>query len=105
MPRLALMPSTQRQLESITIDFAARKQLEEASQEPARLAALIADICLALTGSGTLQAILGHCAESIVLHLGAAFARISTLVTQPHALELPASAGMYTHLDGSPDRQ
>jgi PAS domain-containing protein len=98
MPRLAMIPSTQQQLESIGIGITARKQLEEASQEPARPAALIADICLALTRGGTLQAILGHYAESIVPHLGAAFARIWTLNSQQHMLELQASEERYRDL-------
>jgi diguanylate cyclase (GGDEF)-like protein/PAS domain S-box-containing protein len=36
----------------------------------------------------------------VVQHLGAAFARIWTLNEEENVLELQASAGMYTHLDG-----
>ena len=41
------------------------------------------------------------CTETIVKHLDAAFARIWTLSPQGDVLELQASAGMYTHLDGA----
>src|SRR5262249_19751709 len=44
------------------------------------------------------------CALAIVKHLDAAFSRIWTLHTDEDILELQASAGMYTHLDGSHSR-
>jgi C4-dicarboxylate-specific signal transduction histidine kinase len=44
------------------------------------------------------------CAEAIVRHLDAAFARIWTLNKEKNMLELQASAGMYTHLDGPHSR-
>src|SRR3954447_19355019 len=40
----------------------------------------------------------------MVTHLGAAFARVWTLDKEEDALELWASAGMYTHTDGSHGR-
>jgi signal transduction histidine kinase len=48
--------------------------------------------------------ILRGCAEAIVRHLDAAFARIWTLNKEKNMLELQASAGMYTHLDGPHSR-
>src|ERR1700722_8353736 len=52
-----------------------------------------------LTESG-LQPILQLSADSIVRHLEAAFARIWTIKDQGNMLELQASAGQYTRLDG-----
>jgi C4-dicarboxylate-specific signal transduction histidine kinase len=48
--------------------------------------------------------ILQGTAEAIVRHLDAAFARIWTLNKEKGMLELQASAGMYTHLDGPHSR-
>ena len=45
-----------------------------------------------------------QCAEALVTHFDAAFARIWTLSADQQVLELQASAGMYTHLDGSHSR-
>ena len=54
----------------------------------------------ALTPRGMLQL----CAESIVRHMNAAFARIWTLDERGSTLVLQASAGLYTHLDGAHSR-
>ena len=48
-----------------------------------------------------MQDILQACAESVVQHLDAALARIWTLHAAQPLLELQASAGLYTHLDGA----
>jgi GAF domain-containing protein len=47
-----------------------------------------------------LPTILQRSAEAIVRHLDAAFARIWTLDERQNILELQASAGLYTRLDG-----
>ena len=47
---------------------------------------------------------LQRCAEALVEHLDGAFARIWTLNEQEDVLELRASAGLYTHLDGPHSR-
>ena len=47
---------------------------------------------------------LQRCAEALVDHLHGAFARIWTLNPQGDVLELQASAGLYTHLDGPHSR-
>src|SRR5258706_4856672 len=75
---------------------------EQLSQE--RLAALASDLGAALTQSDTVISMLGHCAETVVLHFNAAFARIWTLTREMNVLELQASAGLYTHLDGAHSR-
>ncbi|MGA2704299.1 MAG: PAS domain S-box protein, partial [Isosphaeraceae bacterium] len=81
-------------------DITSRKQAEEALVERARLAALGADIGTALTRGDTLREMLRSCSEAVVQHLDAAFARIWTLNPEQDVLELQASAGMYTHIDG-----
>ncbi len=48
-----------------------------------------------------LQSLLQLCTESIVRNLDAAFARIWAMDEKKNRLELMASAGMYTHLDGN----
>src|SRR5829696_295742 len=65
-----------------------------------RLASLTADVGLALTQSDDLQTMLQRCAAAVVERLDAAFARIWTLDEAEQVLELRASAGIYTHLDG-----
>ena len=81
-------------------DVTDRKRQEEVIAEQVRLAEFGRDIALALTEAATLPAMLGRCAEETVRHLDAAFARIWTLGESAEELELRASAGMYTHLDG-----
>ena len=77
-----------------------RQHAEEQIQEQARLAALSANIGNVLIQSRTLPAVLQSCAVALVQHLDAAFARIWTLDEAEQILELRASAGQYTHLDG-----
>ncbi len=77
---------------------------EGALRERTRLAMLGADVGAALTQAGSLGQILQRCAESIVRHTDAAFARIWRLSEGEDVLELQASAGMYTHIDGRRSR-
>ncbi len=69
-----------------------------------RQVAVRADVSLAFGQKESLEAILHECAESIVRHLDAAFARIWTLSRDGRMLELRASAGLYTHLNGAHSR-
>ncbi len=82
-------------------DISERKQAEEMQAAHARQIAVRADVSLAFGKEENLKAILGECSEAIVRHLDAAFARIWTLSDDGKMLDLQASAGMYTHLDGS----
>jgi PAS domain S-box-containing protein len=66
----------------------------------ARQIAVRADVSIAFGKNESLKKILAECSEAIVRHLDAAFARIWTLSNDGKMLELQASAGMYTHLDG-----
>jgi len=85
-------------------DVTELKLKESALQERLREAALNADIAEAVTGNIPLQQVLQHAARAVVQHLDAAFARIWTLNKEDDVLELQASAGMYTHLDGAHSR-
>ena len=81
-------------------DRTERKRNQDATEEQVRLAAFIKDVGLALTQSDYLPEMLHNCTEAMVRHLNGAFARIWTLNPQDNVLELGASAGLYTHLDG-----
>jgi hypothetical protein len=78
-----------------------RKQAQEDLMARSRQAQLGADVGAALTERNTLSGMLHHCVESVVKHLDAALARIWLLNPTENMLELFASAGMYTRLDGS----
>jgi PAS domain S-box-containing protein len=93
-----------RYFTGIVRDITERKRAAEAQAERSRLAALGADIGVALTQGNTLRDMLQRCAETLVKHLDAAFARVWTLNEASDVLELQASAGMYTHLDGAHSR-
>ncbi|MBC7925619.1 MAG: PAS domain S-box protein, partial [Bryobacteraceae bacterium] len=82
------------------IEITERKQAEVALAERARLNALGADVGAALTQVAELSESLQSCAEAMVRHLDAAFARVWTLASSEPVLELQASAGMYTHVNG-----
>jgi signal transduction histidine kinase/CheY-like chemotaxis protein len=73
---------------------------KEAEAERARLAELGRDVGIAQSQGETLRELLQPCAEAMVRCLDAAFARIWWLPPGKDVLELHASAGMYTHLDG-----
>ncbi|HEV2655023.1 MAG TPA: PAS domain-containing protein, partial [Ktedonobacteraceae bacterium] len=81
-----------------------RERLEVALDEGRRLAVLIHDVSVALIQDRALQESLQQCAQALVIHLNAAFARVWTLNAETQMLELQASAGMYTHLDGAHSR-
>src|ERR1700733_9198849 len=81
-------------------DISERKQAEQMRAAHARQVAVRADVSMAFGREESLKTILGECGEAIVRHLDAAFARIWTLSDDGQMLELQASAGMYTHLDG-----
>src|SRR4029453_1773172 len=85
-------------------DISERKRAEEETRRHAELSALAAAVGLALANSDTLAQALQRCAEALVTHLGAAFARIWTLNERDGVLELQASAGRYTHVNGAHGR-
>src|SRR5262249_34648598 len=86
----------------VLADITERKRVEEANL---KRVALRADVSAALAEhKGSLQSMLQKSAEALVRHLGAAFARIWTLNPKESVLELQASAGMYTRLNGRHSR-
>jgi PAS domain S-box-containing protein len=82
----------------------AKRQVQEASAEKDRLATLVVEVIADLAHSETLREGLQRSAEIIVQNIDAAFARIWTLNEAEKALELEASAGIYTHINGSHGR-
>jgi len=87
-----------------SLDIEERKRAEEglrvAMSERTRLAAVRGEVGMALARKDDLRGILHACAEAMVRHLDAAFARIWTFNSEAQELELQASAGRYTRLDG-----
>ncbi|HLQ29190.1 MAG TPA: ATP-binding protein [Ktedonobacteraceae bacterium] len=101
-----LEQSTAALLEELDVLRARVAMLEqgEGLQESQRIAALSRDVGVALVQDMPLQQSLQQCAQAFVHHLDAAFARIWTLNIDTQVLELQASAGLYTHLDGAHSR-
>ncbi len=81
-------------------DVTDRERAAAAAAEQARLAGLRADVSARLAGNDPPRVVLQQCCELIVRYLDAAFARVWTLNAADQVLELQASAGLYTHLDG-----
>jgi PAS domain S-box-containing protein len=81
-----------------------RRHAEAELAEQTRLALLARDVGLALTNITDKAQMLQRCAQAVVDHIGAAFARVWTLNEAEQVLQLRASAGMYTHLDGGHSR-
>jgi PAS domain S-box-containing protein len=80
------------------------RQSEAQFREQAILSTFRADVDSALAQSDSLSLMLHRCAEAVVKHFNAAFARIWTLDKDKDVLELQASVGMYTRLDGTYSR-
>ena len=88
----------------INVDITDVKQAQELLLERTILATLSGDIGIALNRREDLQSLLKHCTDALVEHLDVAFARIWTLDKTGTILELQASSGLYTHLDGAHSR-
>lgn len=90
---------------NIARDITARRRRDAELARRIHQAALGAEVGAALAeGGGELRPVLQVCAESVVRHLDAAFARVWTIERGADVLELQASAGMYTHTDGAHGR-
>ena len=85
---------------STIFDITERKRAEADVAERHRLAALVGDVGVGLSGAEGLRQGLQQCAEILVRDMNAALARIWTVNEEDKVLELQASAGMYTRLDG-----
>lgn len=84
-----------------TFNITSRKQIELDLKQQTRLSAFRAIINSTLVINNDLQNILQQYAQMMVDYLDAAFARIWTLNSKENMLELQASAGMYTHINGA----
>jgi PAS domain S-box-containing protein len=85
----------------IARDISERKRLQDKQARLAGHAVLHAEVSAAVSESEkSLRAVLQICTAAVVRHLDAAFARIWLLNEEQKVLELEASAGLYTHLDG-----
>lgn len=90
----------ERTREELAQELLLRTQMQASLQQQMRFATLQMEISTALQQGDTLQKMLGPCALALVKYVDAAFARIWTLDEATQILELQASAGMYTHLNG-----
>jgi PAS domain S-box-containing protein len=92
----------QRFFIGIARDISERKRLQDRQARLARHAVLHAEVSAAVSESEKPAGeMLQICAAAVVRRLDAAFARIWLLNTETKVLELAASAGLYTHLDGA----
>ncbi|QDS88955.1 Sensory/regulatory protein RpfC [Rosistilla ulvae] len=85
-------------------DISERKAAEAVLEQRAKLAGLHGSLAVALAGAAPLPKILQTCCQQLVDVLDGAFARIWLLNEATQVLELSASAGLYTHLDGRHSR-
>lgn len=85
-------------------DVTARAQAEALRTRQLRQAALRADVAFALASGDALRLFLGRAMLALVKHLEGAFARIWTLNPADKMLELQASAGIYSHINGQHGR-
>ncbi|MDP8980078.1 MAG: PAS domain S-box protein [Acidobacteriota bacterium] len=84
-----------------TRDVTALRQEQELRKEQGRVDLFAARIGKHIIESGTLSDMLRNCTEAMTEELGAAFARIWTFNEEDSVLELQASSGLYTHIDGA----
>src|SRR5713226_2217813 len=82
-------------------DITERKRTLGALDELVRLSRFRAEVGLAMAHGKDLSDMINRCVEATVHHLGAAFSRIWTLNGEQNVLELQASAGIYTHINGA----
>jgi PAS domain S-box-containing protein len=86
----------------IARDISERKRLQDRQARLARHAVLHAEVSAAVSESEkSTREMLQICTVAVVRHLDAAFARIWLLNNEQKVLELAASAGLYTHLNGA----
>ena len=90
--------------EQLKQEIEERKKAEQGLAERVRLEGLRGEVGVALAKGDTLRTLLQPCTEALIEHLEAAFARIWTYNEVEKMLELQASAGLYTRIDGSYSR-
>jgi len=94
---LAEMRQTAERTAALEQEVRTRQQAEN---DERALASLTSAIGLALTRGTELRAMLQQCTEALVKHLDGGLSRIWTLNDAERMLELQASAGTHTQLDG-----
>ncbi|MEJ2200910.1 MAG: ATP-binding protein [Desulfuromonadaceae bacterium] len=85
---------------AVARDISSSRRTEQALSERIQLATLGSEIGNVLTHSSDLRHTLQACATLLVKHTGATFARIWTFNSRAQLLELQASAGIYTQING-----
>ena len=88
----------------VSREITEQKEAERTLALQGRLNSLRAEIGEILSGEGSIREILQRAAESLNEYLGVAFYRIWSLNGAENTLELQASAGLYTHIDGDHGR-
>jgi signal transduction histidine kinase/CheY-like chemotaxis protein len=85
-------------------DITERKANFSALHDQLRLAAFGRDVGLALSQAKSVREMAQQCTSLMVHHLSGAFARIWSVNDRERVLELQASAGRYTSIDGAHSR-
>jgi signal transduction histidine kinase len=91
-------------LTCVVYEATERVLAERAATAKTRLTAFRVEISQAMAGSDDIDTVLQCCAEAMVRHAPAAFARIWVLDEADDAYRLRASAGLYTRLNGTYSR-
>ncbi|MCX9190708.1 hypothetical protein C3Y87_04630 [Carbonactinospora thermoautotrophica] len=97
-------PAGEQHLLVVVRDLTVRVLAQRELAERTRQTSLAAEVGAAVASSDPLPERLRRCCEAVVGRLDAALARIWVLNEASQTLELRASAGMYTHLDGESSR-
>ena len=90
--------------EQLKQEIEERRRAEGDLADRIRLEALRGEVGVALARGDNLRSLLQSCTEALAEHLKATFARIWTYSEGEKVLELQASAGLYTRIDGSYSR-
>lgn len=102
--RVACSGDGTRVLEGFITDITNMEQAKKDLTGKMHLLSLSSEVGTILSRGGPMANTLQHCCESIVHHLDAAFARIWLINADGQVLELKASAGLYTHINGEHSR-
>ncbi|MEM7032633.1 MAG: histidine kinase dimerization/phospho-acceptor domain-containing protein, partial [Chloroflexota bacterium] len=90
--------------DSLEKEISERVQIEAALTQSAQLAMFNADTTLSLIQNNNLETVLQHCTEVMIQHLDGYLARIWLFNSTEKVLELQASAGRHTNLNGEHSR-
>ncbi len=93
-----------RLYEAAQKEIVLRRRAEDELSRRMQLTTLRAEIAASIAVHDNLHVVLQRCAELLVTHIHASFVRIWLLEAGQDTLELKASAGLYTHLDGPHSR-